>query len=102
MPPAFYGDEDIPDLLADLGVPVVIEGCKPMNGLRDGAGRDVLASGNVAGISATDIVVTVQTSALPKGLKNRTPLTVEGECMRLRDSLPEGDGAMTHLICERV
>jgi hypothetical protein len=100
----FYGDADIPFLLgADFGVAVVI-GIRPaIPGIVDYVGKDVIQSSGVSGVSATDIVVTVQTSALPSPLPNRsTLLTVDGKAMRLRDSQQQGDGAMTHLICERV
>jgi hypothetical protein len=98
----FYGDADIPFLLgADFGVAVRIAGMsQDIPGIPDYVGKDVLLSGGVSGISGTDIVISVQTSILPKPLRNRTTLTVDGASMRLRDSLQTGDGAVTHLICE--
>lgn len=96
----FFGDSDIPTLLADFGVPVVIGG-KTQLGIVDYVGKDVLLSQGVSGVSGTDIVVSVQTSALPK-VPNRAPLTVDGVAMRLRDQQQTGDGAITHLICERT
>lgn len=100
----FYGDADIPLLLGeDFGVAVVIGARPAIPGVVDYVGKDVLVSQGVGGVSATDIVVTVQTSALPTPLPNRsTLLTVDGKAMRLRDSQQQGDGALTHLICERV
>jgi hypothetical protein len=101
----FYGDADIPFLLgADFGVAVVLAGASsnPIPGIVDYVGKDVLVSQGMSGVSATDIVVTVQTSALPPTLPNRTALTVDGKAMRIRDSQPQGDGALTHLICELV
>jgi hypothetical protein len=98
----FYGDADIPFLLSeDFGVAVVI-GATHLPGIVDYMGRDVLQSLGVAGVSGTDIVVSVQTSALPTPLHNRAALTVDGKAMRLRDQQQQGDGAITHLICERV
>jgi hypothetical protein len=99
----FYGDADIPFLLGeDFGVAVSIAGGDAIPGIVDYVGKDVLVSQGVNGVSATDIVVTVQTSALPSGLKNKTLLVVDGKNMRLRDSQQQGDGALTHLICELV
>lgn len=99
----FYGDADIPFLLGtDFGVAVVIGGNPTIPGIKDLVGKDVIQSQGVSGVSATDIIVSVQTSALPAHLKNKTTLTVDGVAMRLRDRLQEGDGALTHLVCELV
>jgi hypothetical protein len=100
----FYGDADIPLLLAaDFGVAVRIAGMSvDIPGIPDYVGKDVLLASGISGISATDIVVSVQTSILPKPLRNKTALTVDGASMKLRDSLQTGDGAITHLLCEVV
>lgn len=103
----FYGDADIPFLLGtDFGVAVVIASNPELPGIVDYVGKDVLQSQGVSGISATDIVVSVQTSALPGypvPLRNKTTLlTVDGVACRLRDSVQQGDGALTHLVCEVV
>jgi hypothetical protein len=103
----FYGDADIPFLLGnDFGVAVVIGTNQAIAGITDYVGKDVLASQGVSGISGTDIVVTVQTSILPGypvPMRNKTTLlTVDGVACRLRDSVQQGDGALMHLVCERV
>jgi hypothetical protein len=94
----FYADADIPFLMGDFGVSVVIDGVTLL-GIVDNVGKDSLVSQSVSGVSGTEITVTVQTSALPK-VPNRTLLVVDGKNMRLRDSNPEGDGALTKLLCE--
>jgi hypothetical protein len=99
--PTFFRDSDIPALMLDFGVPVVI-GSAHLNGIVDYVGKDVLQSMNIAGISGTTITVTCQTSALPSPLRNQSTLTVDGQSMILRDSVQEGDGAITHLLCERA
>jgi hypothetical protein len=97
----FYGDADIPFLLGtDFGVAVVISG-QTIPGIVDNVGKDSLLSQGVSGVSSTEILVYVQTSALPK-VPNRTALTVDGKSMRLRDQNQAGDGAVTHLLCEIV
>jgi hypothetical protein len=97
----FYGDADIPFLLGtDFGVAVVVSGVT-IPGIVDNVGKDSLLSQGISGVSGTEISVTVQTSALPK-VPNRTALTVDGKAMRLRDQNPLGDGALTHLLCEKV
>ncbi|MBS0364907.1 MAG: hypothetical protein JSR67_03675 [Proteobacteria bacterium] len=97
---SIFQDSDIPGMIAAFGVPVVI-GQTTLSGMRDEAGRDVLNPLTVAGVSATAIVVWVQTSALPPNLPNAFPCTVDGENFVIRDRLPYGDGALTHLLCER-
>lgn len=97
----FYGDADIPFLLGtDFGVAVVIN-ATTIPGIVDYVGKDSLVSQGISGVSGTEITVAVQTSALPK-VPNRTPLTVDGKSMRIRDQQPVGDGAITHLLCEVV
>jgi hypothetical protein len=96
----YFGDDDIPFLLAEVGVPVVIAGAT-FKGIVDYVGKDALGFSSVSGVSGTEITVSVQTSALPV-VPNRTALTVDGQSMRLRDQQQVGDGAITHLICERV
>ena len=105
MPQTFFGDADLSAMMADAleigaAVAVVIGTNDPIPGFVDEEGRNVLLSGGIGGASATDIVVTVQTSALPASLPNRTALTVDSRNMRLRDSQPHDDGAMPRLICE--
>lgn len=101
---SYFEDQDIPSLFADLGVPVVISpaGAPSVTtvGIPDFVGRDALNPMGAAGVSAVTITVTVQTSQLPPDLPNATPLTVDGVAMKIRDRLPEGDGALTHLLCE--
>jgi hypothetical protein len=105
--PTYFRDADIDLIMADgkaegLAVDVSINGGSTIPGIVDYVGRDVLQSMNVAGISGVSIAVWVQTSKLTLPLRNRTPLTVEGQNMILRDSNPEGDGALTVLACERA
>jgi len=98
--PSFFRDSDIPALLRDFGVPVKIGSAKPFMGIVDYVGRDVLLNMNISGVSGKTITVTVQTSVLPDPLPNKTPLVVDKQSMVLRGSAQEGDGALTHLVCE--
>lgn len=103
--PTFMGNSDIEAMFLDLAsiggsVPVVI-GSTTILGVRDMVGRDVLETLGVTGVSGTTITVTCQTTMLPT-LTPRMALTVDGENMRLRNFQPEGDGALTHLLCERA
>ncbi|SRR5579863_2469496 len=103
----FFEEADTAAIFADaltrgLGVAVVI-GSSNLVGIVDYVGKDVLASMGVASVSGRTITVSIQTSTLPSPLPNRsTTLTVDGVSYRLRDSLQQGDGALTHLLCEAV
>jgi hypothetical protein len=101
----FMGDADIATMFADLsangGAVSVVIGATTVLGVRDMVGRDVLQSLGVTGITGTTITVTCQTTALP-ALTPLMALTVDGANMRLRAFEPEGDGALTHLLCERA
>jgi hypothetical protein len=99
----YFADADLPFLLGeDFGVLVVIGVAPAFPGIVDKVGKDVLTSSGASGVSGVDITVSVQTSVLPANLKNRATLTVDGVAMRLRDQNPQGDGAITHLLCELV
>lgn len=101
----FYGDADIPLLLADFGVAVAIAGYSPavpLIGIVDYEGKDVLVSQGMGGVSGTDITVWIQTSTLPTPLRNKTLITVDGKSMRIRDQNQYGDGALTKILCEVV
>lgn len=98
--PTFFADADIAAMLADIGRPIVI-GSTTLPGLIDIVGRDVLLSMGIAGVSANATTVSVQTSALPSGARNKDPITVDGAAMHIRDMQASGDGALTHLLCEK-
>ncbi len=101
----FYGDADIPLLMADFGVAVAIAGFSPsipLIGIVDYEGKDVLVSQGTGGVSGTDITVHIQTSTLPPNLRNKTLITVDGKAMRIRDQNQVGDGAITKILCEVV
>jgi hypothetical protein len=101
----FYGDADIPLLMADFGVAVAIAGFSPaipLVGIVDYEGKDVLVSQGTGGVSGTDITVWIQTSTLPVPLRNKTLITVDGKAMRIRDQNQQGDGALTKILCEVV
>ena len=102
MAPSYYMDSDIPFLLKETGVWIELPGAPRFKGIVDYVGKEQLQTLQIAGITGTVISALVQTSALPANLKNKTPLNVDGQAMILRDSNPEGDGAVTVLFCERV
>ncbi len=97
--PAYFGDADLAPLLADMGRPVQING-KTVQGIVDYVGKDALAVMGIAGISGRVITVAAQTSALPSGTRNKSAVMVDGVAYHVRDMQQQGDGAMTHLLCE--
>jgi hypothetical protein len=92
-------DCDIPFLLKETGKWIEIAGSPRFKGIIDIVGKDQLQTLQISGVSGTVKSVFCQTTALPAGLKNRTALIVDGDPMMLRDSQPEGDGAITVLYC---
>ena len=93
----FYADADIPFMMGDFGVSVVCSGVTTL-GIVDIVGKDFIASQSVSGVSGKEITVTVQTSAFPD-VPNRTPITIDGRAMFIRDQNQEGDGALTKILC---
>jgi hypothetical protein len=93
-----YGDADLPYLLGeDFGVVVVCAGVTTV-GIKDQVGKDSLLSSGISGVSGTEISITVQTSVWPV-VPNRTPLTVDGAAMFIRDQQLEGDGGTMKILC---
>lgn len=84
-------------MMGDFGVSVVCSGITTL-GIVDNVGKDSLVSQSVSGVSAKEITVTVQTSAFPT-VPNREPITVDGQPFFIRDQNPEGDGALTKILC---
>jgi hypothetical protein len=93
----FFGDSDIPAMLADMGVPVTV-GAVTAKGLVNLAGQDVF-QGDMAPVKGKVVVMTVQTSAFP-GIKSGDPVTVDGTTWTIRSVQPAGlDGALTQIAC---
>ena len=99
--PTFFGDSDIPAMLADFGVAVVLDGVTA-KGVVDYVDAVTLKENGIAGVINKAITVMLQTTAFPSlGGNNAVgkQLTVDGVTYTVRERLQQSDGAITHLLC---
>jgi hypothetical protein len=93
--PAF-GDADIPALLADFGIPIIVGGVGG-KGILDEADQILVQDSNRGEVVATATTLTIQTSAFPTA-KIGDAVTAGGKNFTVRERLREGDGGLTKLL----
>lgn len=91
-----FGAGDIPALLRQLGVPVSV-GTVAARGLVDRRGRDVLDENGMAGVGVTDVVVTIETGALPVAVGGS--IVVNEEDLKVAALRKIEDGMLTEIVC---
>lgn len=99
--PTFFHDAEIPAMLQDFGVPIILNGTSGI-GLVDYVDAISLKENGIAGVINKAITVAVQTSVFPDLVDNNAvglAITVDGEDFHVRQRLQQSDGAMTHLLC---
>lgn len=95
---AYFRVADIPGLLADFGVDVVL-GATTVKGLVDD-GEELMLEGEASvALQQGQKSVIVQTGALP-GLQVGSAVTVDGQSHTVRERRKIGDGALTRLLVE--
>lgn len=92
----FFGDNDIPAMIEDFGVPFIWKTVTLM-ALVDYEGENYVRENNITGISGRKITAYVQTSAVA-GIANGDSVTVDGTDWKVRDSQQVTDGAITHVL----
>lgn len=90
-PPTFFGSDDIPALLADVGVDVTV-GATTVKGIRDEVGAQAY-QGDQGTAVGTFVAVFVQRGALP-GLAMGGAIQVDGVDLIARSIQPIDDGAL--------
>ena len=93
--PAF-GDSDIPALMADMGIAVIVGGV-PGIGLLDEAGEVMVQDALRGQVVVLVTTLTVRTSAFP-GLAIDAPVVIGTRTFSVRERLPIGDGGLTKLL----
>ncbi len=96
----FFQAADLPFLLQDFGVPVLL-GEVTVLALLDLADEEILASSAPSPIIGKGAVFTLVTGSLP-GLTEGSLLSSEGTSYRARQLMQVGDGAFTRVLCEIV
>jgi hypothetical protein len=99
--PTFFGDSDIPAMIAAFGVAVVFDGITS-KGIADYVDAVTLKENGIAGVTNKAITVMLQTSAFPSLVANNAggkQITVDGTTYTVRERLQQSDGAITHLLC---
>lgn len=97
----FYADADIPAMLADFGVVVVLDSITA-KGVVDYVDGVTLKENGIAGVINKAITVMLQTRAFPSLAANNAvgkSITVDGVSYTVRLREQTTDGAITHLLC---
>ena len=95
-----FRDQDIPFLLLDTGVPVVVGGVSGV-GLLDENDQVLVSDRNGGEVLVPMTTLTVQSSAFPS-MKIDTAVTVNGTNYPIRERLKTGDAALTKILLGSV
>ena len=95
-----FRDQDIPFLLQDTGVPVVIGGVSGV-GLLDENDQVLVSDRNGGEVLIPMTTLTVQSSAFPN-MRIDTAVTVNGTNYTIRERLKTGDAALTKILLGSV
>ena len=95
-----FRDQDIPFLLQDTGVPVVIGGVSGV-GLLDENDQVLVSDRNGGEVLVPMTTLTVQSSAFPS-MRIDTAVTVNGTNYTIRERLKTGDAALTKILLGSV
>ena len=99
---AFYGDSDIPMMIAELGVPVVASGVNGYGILDLNDEVEEMQSGRGA-VVVRAVTLLVQTSRwAANAIAMDAQITVDGAAYVIIRPLSEGDGALTKLLLRRA
>lgn len=94
--PFFYGETDIPTMLAEFGADVTI-GAETTKGLIDIDGAQMVRSETY--VRGKNVVAIVKTGSL-SGLAVDATIVVDGVTYKVRDHEPADiDGALTQILC---
>jgi hypothetical protein len=95
-----FRDQDIPFLLQDTGVPVLIGGVSGI-GLLDENDQVLVSDRNGGEVLVPMTTLTVQSSAFPS-MRIDTAVTVNGTNYTIRVRLKTGDAALTKILLGSV
>ena len=95
-----FRDQDIPFLLLDTGVPVVVGGVSGV-GLLDENDQVLVSDRNGGEVLVPMTTLTVQSSAFPS-MRIDTAVTVNGTNYTIRERLKTGDAALTKILLGSV
>jgi hypothetical protein len=95
-----FRDQDIPFLLQDTGVPVVVGGVSGV-GLLDENDQVLVSDRSGGEVLVPMTTLTVQSSAFPS-MRIDTAVTVNGTNYTIRERLKTGDAALTKILLGSV
>jgi hypothetical protein len=95
-----FRDADVAALLADMGVPIMLDGT-PGIGLVDENDQIVVTNNGRGEVISGVHTVTVQTSAFPP-ITNGMPIIVDGVTYSVQKRFKEGDTAFTKILLGSV
>lgn len=93
---AFYGESDIPTMLAEFGADVTI-GAETVKGLVDIEAAHLVQSETY--VQGKNVVAIIKTGSLA-GLAVNATIIVDGVTYKVREHVPHDlDGALTKILC---
>ena len=94
------GDDDLPGLLEELGVPVTLGGVTT-NGIKRRFTEEMLRDSDAPELLSRSVVVTIKSGSLP-ALSSGSAITVEGVAYKVKRYSEEEHGTLTRIHCVRV
>ena len=94
------GDDDLPVLLEEQGVPVVLGGVAT-RGIKRRFTEEMLRDSDAPDLMSRSIIVSVKTDSLPS-LESGASITVDGVPYTVRRRSEEAHGSLTRIHCVRV
>lgn len=94
------GDEDLPWMIAEQGVPVIL-GYEVTLGIPSHFTAEMLRDSDAPDLMSRALVVVIKSDSLPS-LKSGADITVDGVPCVVRRYSKEGHGKLTSLTCVRV
>lgn len=94
------GDDDLPGLLEEVGVPVTLGGVTT-HAIKRRFTEEMFQDTDAPELLSRAIVAVIKTDTLPT-LKSGSAITVDGTAYKVRRWLEDGHGTLTRIICVRV
>lgn len=94
------GDDDIPWMLEDSGVPVTLGGVTT-NAIKRRFTEELFPDADAPELLSRSVVAVIKTGSLP-ALKSGASITVDGTAYKVRRWLEDGHGTLTRILCVRV
>lgn len=94
------GDEDLPGLLEEIGVPVTLGGVTT-HGVKRRFTEELLRDTDARELLSRSVIVTIKSGSLP-ALSSGAAITVDGIAYKVKRRMEEEHGTLTRVHCVLV